>query len=126
MVQEDRQRILFDDSWNKVGETIFAKQRCLALKDLSAWELLGWNHNRLFIKPAYIRRDDLAYASHAIGRVIQPIEDWGRTRSSRRHSRIVTPDANIAGQSQGIHDRRRLSLSIGASRTRRQRAICRT
>jgi len=79
---------LFDGGWNKVRETIFANQKRLGImsdsarltewpKDLPAWDSLGREEKKLFIRQADIYGAFLAYADNEIGRVIQAVEDMG-------------------------------------------------
>jgi arylsulfatase A-like enzyme len=79
---------LFDEGWNKMREKIFANQKRLGImpenakltpwpKDLPDWDSLSWDEKKLFIKQADIYGAYLAYADHAIGRVIQAVEDMG-------------------------------------------------
>jgi arylsulfatase len=79
---------LFDAGWNKVRETIFANQKRLGImpdnakltewpKDLPAWDSLGREEKKLFIKQADVYGAYLAYADNEIGRVIQAVEDMG-------------------------------------------------
>ena len=79
---------LFDEGWNKLRETIFANQKRLGImpenakltpwpKELPLWDSLSREQKRLFIKQADVYGAYLAYADHAIGRVIQAVEDLG-------------------------------------------------
>ncbi len=79
---------LFDGGWNALRETIFTNQKKLGImpanakltpwpKDLPAWDSLGWEEKKLFIKQADVYGAYLAYTDHEIGRVIQAVEDLG-------------------------------------------------
>ncbi|PWK61962.1 arylsulfatase [Aminobacter sp. AP02] len=79
---------LFDEGWNKVRETIFANQKKLGImpenaqltpwpSTLPAWDSLGLEEKKLFIKQADVYGAYLAYADNEIGRVIQAVEDLG-------------------------------------------------
>ena len=80
---------LFDGGWNKLRETIFANQKQLGIippdakltawpKDLPAWDSLGWDEKKLFIRQADVFGAYLAYTDYEIGRVIQAVQDMGK------------------------------------------------
>ena len=80
---------LFDAGWNNLRETIFENQKRLGIipadaqltpwpKDLPAWDSLGWDEKKLFIRQADVYGAYLAYTDHEIGRVIQAVEDMGK------------------------------------------------
>ena len=81
---------LFDDGWNKLRETIFAKQKKLGVIPKNAkltpwpdglikkWDQLNKTEKKLFIKQADVFAAYVAYTDHEIGRVIQAVEDLGR------------------------------------------------
>jgi arylsulfatase A-like enzyme len=80
---------LFDQGWNKLRETIFAKQKRLGIvpansqltpwpKDLPEWDSVGELEKKLFIKQADVYGAYLAYTDYEIGRVIQAVEDMGK------------------------------------------------
>ena len=79
---------LFDDGWNKLRETIFAKQKRLGImpadakltpwpKELPPWDTLSFEQKKLYIKQADVYGAYLAYTDHEIGRVIQAVDDLG-------------------------------------------------
>lgn len=81
---------LFDDGWNKLRETIFARQKKLGViphdakmtpwpKDLlKEWDQLSANEKQMFIRQADVFAAYVAYTDHEIGRVIQSVEDMGK------------------------------------------------
>ena len=80
---------LFDEGWNKLRETIFAKQKKLGVipqnaqltawpKDIPQWDTLSPEAKKLYIRQAEVYAAYLAYTDHEIGRVIQAIADAGK------------------------------------------------
>ncbi len=81
---------LFDQGWNQLRETIFAKQKRLGVipqdakltpwpKDLlKDWDQCAPEEKKLFIRQAEVFAAYWAYSDHEIGRVIQHIEDMGK------------------------------------------------
>ncbi|MEW4531498.1 arylsulfatase [Maioricimonas sp. JC845] len=80
---------LFDDGWNRLRETIFAKQKKLGIipqdaeltpwrEDVPEWDTLSAEAKKLYIRQANVYAAYLAYTDHEIGRVIQAIEDTGK------------------------------------------------
>jgi arylsulfatase A-like enzyme len=81
---------LFDEGWNKLRDTIFAKQKKLGVlppdakmtpwpKDLiKEWDQLSADEKKMFIRQADIFAAYVAYTDHEIGRVIQAVEDLGK------------------------------------------------
>ncbi len=81
---------LFDDGWNKLRERIFENQKRLGVipadTQLEPWPtdvIKNWDDCTPEEKKLYIRQVEIfaayeAYADHAIGRVIQAVEDMGK------------------------------------------------
>jgi len=81
---------LFDDGYNKLRERIFENQKRLGVipqdtqlepwpdKLLKPWDELTAAEKKLFIKQVEIFAAYAAYSDHAIGRVIDAIEDMGK------------------------------------------------
>ena len=80
----------FDQGWNKLRETIFARQKELGVipqdAKLTPWpnELLkNWDQctpeeKKMFIRQANVFAAYWAYSDHEIGRVIQHVQDMGK------------------------------------------------
>jgi arylsulfatase len=81
---------LFDEGWNKLRETIFAKQKKLGVipqdakltpwpKDLlKEWDQLTPDEKKMFIRQADVFAAYWAYSDYEIGRVIDEIERMGK------------------------------------------------
>jgi arylsulfatase len=81
---------LFDDGWNKLRDTIFAKEKKLGVipqdakmtpwpKDLiKEWDQLTADEKKMFIRQVEVFAAYVAYTDHEIGRVIQAVEDMGK------------------------------------------------
>ena len=89
-IQKIRDMRLFDEGWNKLRDTIFAKQKALGVippdAKMTAWpkELLkDWDQctadeKKLFIRQVEVFAAYVAYTDHEIGRVVQAVEDLGK------------------------------------------------
>ncbi len=80
----------FDMGWNALRDTIFANQKRLGVipastqltpwpDELPRWETLPAENKRLFAHQAEVFAEYAAYTDHEIGRVIQAVEDLGKT-----------------------------------------------
>ncbi|WP_232829447.1 arylsulfatase [Tropicimonas sp. IMCC34043] len=80
---------LFDDGWNKLRDTIFAKQKELGVipqtaeltpwpDDLKQWDDLSDDEKKLFLRQVNVYAAYLAYADHENGRVIDTIRRMGK------------------------------------------------
>jgi arylsulfatase A-like enzyme len=80
----------FDMGWNKMREEIFANQKRLGVipqntqltpwpDDLPKWETLDTNSKKMFARQAENFAGYVAYTDNEIGRVIQKVEDMGKT-----------------------------------------------
>ncbi|WP_460449771.1 arylsulfatase [Alsobacter sp. SYSU BS001988] len=89
-VDKIRQLHLFDEGWNKLRDTIFARQKSLGVipqdTQLEPWPtsiLKNWDdltdlEKKLFVRQAEVFAAYAAYNDHEIGRVVQAIQDMGK------------------------------------------------
>ena len=81
---------LFDGGWNKLRDTIFARQKKLGVIPQDAkltpwpenllknWDALTPDEKKMFLRQVDVYAAFLAYTDHEIGRVIQAVEDMGK------------------------------------------------